>query len=94
MIDREAQKTESYTGTASIHGQDQAVTESMGPITDHECENLEPSDIMIARTRRCLLRAARAFAKDGKVPPRRRRAGHLHPSAQRRFPRRQKNRAR
>ena len=33
MIDRAAQKTESYTGIASIHGQDQAVTESMG--ADH-----------------------------------------------------------
>ena len=69
MIDRQAQKTESYTGIASIHGQDQAVTESMGPITDHDFENLGPSDIMIARTRRRLLRAARAFAKDGKAPP-------------------------
>jgi phthalate 4,5-dioxygenase oxygenase subunit len=69
MIDRQAQKTESFTGIASIHGQDQAVTESMGPITDHGFENLGPSDIMIARTRRRLLRAARAFAKDGKAPP-------------------------
>jgi phthalate 4,5-dioxygenase oxygenase subunit len=49
-----------------IHGQDQAVTESMGGITDHAFENLAPSDLMIARTRR---RAARAFAKDGTVPP-------------------------
>jgi phthalate 4,5-dioxygenase len=69
MIDRQAQRTESFTGIASIHGQDQAVTESMGPITDHDFENLGPSDIMIARTRRRLLRAARAFAKDGTVPP-------------------------
>jgi len=70
MIDREAQKHgESYTGIASIHGQDQAVTESMGGITDHDYENLGPSDIMIARTRRRLLRAARALHKDGAVPP-------------------------
>jgi hypothetical protein len=41
----------------------------MGPITDHDFENLGPSDIMIARTRRRLLRAARAFAKDSTVPP-------------------------
>jgi phthalate 4,5-dioxygenase len=41
----------------------------MGGITDHEFENLGPSDIMIARTRRRLLRAARAFGKDGTVPP-------------------------
>ena len=45
------------------------MTESMGPITDHDFENLSPSDIMIARTRRRLLRAARAFGKDGKMPP-------------------------
>jgi phenylpropionate dioxygenase-like ring-hydroxylating dioxygenase large terminal subunit len=70
MIDREAQKSgDTYTGIPSIHGQDQAVTESMGGITDHGFENLGPSDIMIARTRRRLLRAARAFAKDGTVPP-------------------------
>ena len=41
----------------------------MGPTTDDEFENLAPSDIMIARTRRRLLRAARSFAKDGKLPP-------------------------
>ena len=70
MIDREAQKSDGiYTGIASIHGQDQAVTESMGGITDHVFENLGPSDIMIARTRRRLLRAARAFGKDGTIPP-------------------------
>jgi phthalate 4,5-dioxygenase oxygenase subunit len=70
MIDRAAQKSgEIFTGIGSIHGQDQAVTESMGPITDHAFENLGPSDIMIARTRRRLLRAARALGKDGTVPP-------------------------
>jgi phthalate 4,5-dioxygenase oxygenase subunit len=69
MIDRTAQRSESFTGIASIHVQDQAVTESMGAITDHDFENLGPSDIMIARTRRRLLRAARAFDKDGTVPP-------------------------
>ena len=69
MIDRAAQKSESYTGISSIHGQDQAVTESMGPIIDHSFENLGPSDLMIARTRRRLLCAARALAKEGAVPP-------------------------
>ena len=34
LIDREAQRTSSYTGIAGIHQQDQAVTESMGPIFD------------------------------------------------------------
>ena len=70
LIDRDAQKNGGiYTGIVGIQAQDQAITESMGPITDHDFENLGPSDIMIARTRRRLLHAARAFKKDGAVPP-------------------------
>jgi phthalate 4,5-dioxygenase len=70
LIDREAQATGgNYTGIAGIHQQDQAVTESMGPITDHLSEHLGPSDMMIMRTRRRLLAAARAFAKTSKAPP-------------------------
>ena len=70
LIDREAQKNGGiFTGIVGIQAQDQAITESMGPITDHDFENLGPSDIMIARTRRRLLRAARALKKDATVPP-------------------------
>jgi phthalate 4,5-dioxygenase len=70
LIDREAQKNAGiFSGITGIQAQDQAITESMGPITDHAFENLGPSDIMIARTRRRLLRAARAFKKDSAVPP-------------------------
>ncbi len=55
-IDREAQLANTiYTGIDNIHMQDQAVTESMGPITDHGFEHLAPSDQMVARTRRRLL---------------------------------------
>lgn len=68
LIDREAQRNgEIYTGITNIHLQDQAVTESMGPITDHTLEHLCPSDLMIARTRRRLLQAAQAFA-EGRQP--------------------------
>lgn len=49
--------------------QDQAVTESMGPIVDHTKEHLAPSDVMISRTRRQLLTVARDFAESGTVPP-------------------------
>jgi len=52
-----------------VHLQDQAVTESMGGITDHTWEHLAPSDLMITKTRRRLLVAALAFEKDGTVPP-------------------------
>jgi phthalate 4,5-dioxygenase len=70
LIDREAQRSGgNYTGIDGIHAQDQAVTESMGPVTDHLWEHLAPSDRMIMATRRRLLKAARALAKDGTMPP-------------------------
>lgn len=70
LIDREAQRTNRiYTGIANIGMQDQAMTDSMGEITDRSREHLSPSDIMIARTRRRLLRAARALASEGTPPP-------------------------
>jgi phenylpropionate dioxygenase-like ring-hydroxylating dioxygenase large terminal subunit len=58
-----------YSGIANITMQDQAVTESMGPITDHGFEHLAPSDRMITRTRRRLLAAARAWRHHGTPPP-------------------------
>jgi len=70
LIDRDAQaRGGNYTGIDGIHAQDQAITESMGPVTDHLHEHLGPSDMMIMRTRRRLLKAARALARDGAVPP-------------------------
>ena len=70
LIDRQAQKSGGvYTGIVGIQAQDQAITESMGPVIDHGFEHLGPSDKMITRTRRRLLRAARALKKDGAVPP-------------------------
>jgi len=41
----------------------------MGPVTDFGFEHLAPSDRMIARTRRRLLRAARALRESGERPP-------------------------
>jgi phenylpropionate dioxygenase-like ring-hydroxylating dioxygenase large terminal subunit len=69
LIDRKAQKTTSYTGIDSIFLQDQAVTESMGPIYDRTQEHLGSSDAMIIRTRKRLLDAARALRDTGQVPP-------------------------
>jgi phthalate 4,5-dioxygenase oxygenase subunit len=69
-IDRVAQQDGTiYSGIDGIHLQDQAVTESMGPIVDHEWEHLAPSDQMITRTRRRLLLAARALRDQGIAPP-------------------------
>jgi len=69
LIDRAVQKNGSYTGIEGLHIQDQAITESMGKITDHSFEHLAPSDIMITHVRRRLLLAVRAFEKNGSLPP-------------------------
>ena len=70
MIDRAAQQSNTiYSGIDGIHLQDQAITESMGPIVDHSFEHLAPSDQMITRTRRRLLMAARALRTKGTLPP-------------------------
>ncbi|HEX7891091.1 MAG TPA: Rieske 2Fe-2S domain-containing protein [Ramlibacter sp.] len=69
-IDREAQRSnEIYTGIRMVFMQDQAVTESMGAITDHSLEHLVPSDQMVARTRRRVLKAAVALRQEGTLPP-------------------------
>ena len=69
-IDRIAQQNGViYSGIDGIHLQDQAITESMGPIVDHELEHLAPSDQMITRTRRRILMAARDLRDQGVVPP-------------------------
>ena len=69
-IDRAAQQSGAiYSGIDGIHLQDQAITESMGPIVDHAWEHLAPSDQMITRTRRRLLMAARALRDQGIAPP-------------------------
>jgi len=69
LIDREAQRTTSFTGIAGIHQQDQAVTESMGPIYDRSQEHLGTSDAMVIRTRRRVLNAARALRDSAATPP-------------------------
>jgi phthalate 4,5-dioxygenase oxygenase subunit len=67
-IDREKQRTISYTGINGITLQDHAITESMGAITDRTFEHLAPSDMMINRVRRLLVKAATDFQKTGKAP--------------------------
>jgi len=69
LIDRTAQRTTSYTGIGAIFLQDQAVTESMGPIYDRANDRLGTSDTMVIRTRKRLLDAARALRDTGKVRP-------------------------
>jgi len=68
-IDRIMQKTDSYSGITGIHLQDQAITESMGEITDFAFEHMAPSDVMVTQCRKRLLAAARARKKNGALPP-------------------------
>jgi len=69
LIDRDAQRSgKNYSGITGIHLQDQALTESMGGIVDHSKEHLAISDLMIGRTRRRIIQAARA-AEAGITPP-------------------------
>ena len=68
LIDRQVQKTETFSGIEGINAQDVAVQESMGRIVDRTKENRSPSDRAIVATRRLLLQAARTVA-DGGDPP-------------------------
>ncbi|HWO74064.1 MAG TPA: phthalate 4,5-dioxygenase, partial [Dehalococcoidia bacterium] len=68
FIDREAQKTVSYTGIRGIAQQDMAVTESMGPIFDRTREHLGSTDAAIIKMRRMLIKAAKDLA-NGIEPP-------------------------
>jgi phthalate 4,5-dioxygenase len=69
-IDREAQRNMvHYTGIDNPSMQDQSITESMGPITDHSYEHLAPTDQMIAFVRRRLTQALRSFCDDATEAP-------------------------
>jgi hypothetical protein len=64
MIDRNMQRTETFTGIDGINTQDRAVQESMGPIVDRTKEHLGPADRAITVTRRLLLEATDAVERN------------------------------
>jgi hypothetical protein len=68
-LDREVQRTRTFTGIPRIPLQDVAVTESMGRIQDRTRERLGTADSMIIRVRRRLLNAAKALRDEGVTPP-------------------------
>ncbi len=61
-------RIDSYSGIDGVQLQDQALHESMGAIVDRTFEHLAPSDIMISHVRRALIKAAKAYKKDGALP--------------------------
>jgi phthalate 4,5-dioxygenase len=67
-IDREEQRTTTYSGVAEFVSQDLMVTESMGPIYDRTQERLGTSDKAIIRMRRLLIAAAKQVAEGGEAP--------------------------
>ncbi|MFN0072261.1 MAG: Rieske 2Fe-2S domain-containing protein [Chloroflexota bacterium] len=72
LIDRHVQQQNrglaGYTGISGIHQQDQALTESMGPIMDRTREHLGTSDTMVIRTRRRLINAVKEHRDLGVTP--------------------------
>lgn len=69
MMDRPAQKEKrSYSGIFGFAAQDYSLQESMGPIQDHEAEQLLPTDKAIVMARRMLIEAAQGL-EQGETPP-------------------------
>ena len=70
LIDRAAQKAgRSYSGVEGIGMQDASLQESMGPIVDRTKENLTSTDNGIIMARLRLIRATKALADKGVLPP-------------------------
>jgi phenylpropionate dioxygenase-like ring-hydroxylating dioxygenase large terminal subunit len=67
LLDRQVQKTETFTGIEGVNTQDRAVQEGMGPIVDRSKEHLGPADKAIIQARRLLLQAVKTVA-DGGTP--------------------------
>jgi hypothetical protein len=68
LIDRQAQKTVSFTGIKGIRAQDAMVTESAGPIADRSREHLGSSDLAVVAMRRTLIEGAASCAASGQPP--------------------------
>ena len=64
-LDRQVQKTETFTGIEGVNVQDRAVQESMGPIVDRSREHLGPADKAIIQARRLLLQAVKTVQEGG-----------------------------
>ena len=68
LIDRDAQKGDVFSGIFGLAAQDNAIGGTMDTITDRTFEQLAPSDVMVTRMRRQLLRLVQAYKKDKSTP--------------------------
>jgi hypothetical protein len=70
LMDRAAQRAgTTYSGVEGIAMQDASLQESMGPIQDRTRENLVGTDNGIIMMRSRIMKAARALAENGTLPP-------------------------
>jgi hypothetical protein len=65
LIDREVQRTQTFTGITGVNTQDVAVQEGMGPIVDRSEEHLGSTDRAVVTMRRLLLEAVRTVEAGG-----------------------------
>lgn len=68
LLDRELQKTLSFTGISGVSDQDAAIQDSQGPVQDRSREHLGPTDVGIVEFRKLVVAAARALQQG--EPPR------------------------
>jgi phthalate 4,5-dioxygenase oxygenase subunit len=69
QIDRESQRTTTFSGVLDFNSQDNMVTESMGPIIRRWEEHLGTTDVAIIRMRTILINAVKALAARDTPPP-------------------------
>lgn len=67
LIDRERQRTETFSGIAGVRNQDAAMVENQGEIADRTREHLGVSDTALIQLRRRVLEAARQL-REGREP--------------------------
>jgi phthalate 4,5-dioxygenase len=65
LLDRNVQRTETFSGIDGINAQDRALQESMGRIVDRSKEHLGPADKAIIQARKLLREAVRTVADGG-----------------------------
>jgi phenylpropionate dioxygenase-like ring-hydroxylating dioxygenase large terminal subunit len=68
LQDRQAQKTQSYTGIEDFLNHDSCATETMGAIYDRSKEHLGVSDLGVITVRKYLLNAVTRFQNGGEPP--------------------------
>ena len=67
-IDRNVQRTQTFTGVKGLAEQDIMIQQSQGLIADRTCENLTATDAAVVKFRRTVMEAARRLAENQEEP--------------------------